>query len=124
MSAFMLSKTHIDALVTYATGGGPYRVSGEDPQKLGKMLWEQNHRSVNWRYRDNAPVPPYRYSPYIKPLQAVAVLKMCDCYDYQSCETDDYEKTDAARLIDAIRGKAVRSLPGYESAPWGLEDAA
>lgn len=121
MSAFIVSDDHIDFLVTYAIGGGPSRVSGEQPQKLGQMLLEQNYRSVNWRYNDNAAVPTYVFRPFTGPMTPVGILKACQCYDYQSCETEDYEKTDAARLVDAIRSKAIRSLPGWENAAYEVQ---
>ena len=31
------------------------------------------------------------------------VLVACDCYDYQCCETDDYDSTPAALLVNAVR---------------------
>lgn len=120
MSAFIVEDDHIDFLVSYATGGGPYRASSESPQKLGQMLVDQNWRSVNFRYRENDPAPTYRYVPFTAPIRPVDVIKACDCYDYQACETEDYEETAAARLIKAIRSKAIRAaLPALESAKWG-----
>jgi len=122
MSAFIVSDTHINALVSYATGGGPFRVSDGNPQELGQMLVNENYRSVNYRYRERDEPHTFRYRPYIKPLKPVEVIKLCDCYDYQSCETDDYEKSEAYRLIQGIRSKALHLLPGYADAPWGLDD--
>ena len=121
MSAFIVADAHIDFLVTYAIGGGPSRVSGENPQELGQMLLDQNTRSVNWRYRDNAAAEKYVFRPFTGLMTPIAAIKLCDCYDYQACETDDYEKTEAARLVDAIRSKAIRALPGYDDAPWGID---
>lgn len=121
MSAFIVDDAHIDFLVTYAIGGGPSRVSGENPQKLGQMLVDQNTRSVNWRYRDNAAAATYVFRPFTGPMTPVAVIKACDCYDHQACETEDYEKTQAARLVDAIRSKAIRSLTGYDLEPWEVQ---
>lgn len=63
----------------------------------------------------------YKFKP--KVLTAVEVLKACDCYDYQSCETDDYHETTAAKLVDRIRKSAIGKLPGYEDAPWGITNA-
>ena len=51
-------------------------------------------------------------------LKPVDILKMCDCLEYQSCESDDWEQTLAFRLLNHIRRAAIRSLAGYEKAPW------
>jgi hypothetical protein len=51
-------------------------------------------------------------------LPAVSILKMCDCLEYQSCETEDYRATLAWELLNHIRKEAWRQLPGYEDAPW------
>lgn len=122
MSAFIVEDVHIDALVTYAIGGGPYRVTEDDPNKIGQMLVNQNCLSVNYRYGERSTPPQYRFRPYLKPLAPVAIIKLSQCYDYQACETDDYDRTEAARLMDAIRSKAIAALPGYDSAPWALRE--
>lgn len=51
-------------------------------------------------------------------LKPVDILKMCDGLEYQSCETDDWDKTLAYRLLTRIRKAAIHELPGYEDAPW------
>jgi hypothetical protein len=57
-------------------------------------------------------------------LGNVDILKMAHCLDYQSCEIDGWEKTLAFRQLERIKYAAVSSLPGYDDAPWGWEDAA
>lgn len=52
-------------------------------------------------------------------LPAVAILKACDCLEYQSSETDDWYTSDAKILVDAIRENAIDELPGYAEAHWG-----
>lgn len=37
---------------------------------------------------------------------------------YQSCETPDYQETNACKLVDLIRHYAIEALPGYEEAKW------
>lgn len=96
------------------------------------VLYQENVRSVATRYpndtRDNLPGPCAdaghvtitgrdECSAKLR-LAPVAILKMCDCLEYQSCETDDYRQTVAFELLDRIRGAAISALPGYEDAPW------
>lgn len=95
------------------------------------LLYQENIRSVRARYPDDkwSDLP----GPTIKPLHivvspeeayrmrllpAVALLKLCDCLDYQSCETDDWHQTPAFELLDLIRRAAIHALPGYDKAPW------
>lgn len=122
MSAYIVSDATIDALVTFAIGGGVYRVTSENPQKVGQMLVNENYRSVNHRYREKELAHTYTFKPMTRHLSPVTILKLCDCYDYQACETEDYEATDAAKMIDGIRHRAIRTLSGYDDAPWGLHD--
>ena len=96
------------------------------------VLYAENVRSVGARYpEDTFESMP---GPIDKPeqihitardetlaiyrLKPVEILKMCDCLEYQSCETDDWETTVACRLWNAIRRAAIRALSGYEDAPW------
>lgn len=99
------------------------------------MLWDANVASVQHRYptckRDDLPgVIGERYE-FRGPLPcwnlrhdlvAGAVLKACDCYSYQSCERDDWEASEAHAFIDSLRNAAWRSLPSYETAPWGFPE--
>ena len=95
-------------------------------------LYRENIRSVRGRYPEDKwdDLP----GPIVKPLHIVvdsrdqtlakyrpspvAILKMCDCLEYQSCETEDYRQTVAFALLDSIRRAAIRRLVGYEDAPW------
>jgi len=56
---------------------------------------------------------------------ATQIVKCCDCYDYQACETADYKTTEAAKLVDKIRedsvfvgGRTKGEL--YDQMTWGL----
>lgn len=56
-------------------------------------------------------------------LPAVSILKMCDCLEYQSCESDNWRETVAYRLLNSIRRAAIRELVGYDDAPWDFSVA-
>jgi hypothetical protein len=49
----------------------------------------------------------------------VQVIKAADCYAYQSCESDDWEKTEAYSFIESLKASAMRALTGYDGAEWG-----
>jgi hypothetical protein len=56
------------------------------------------------------------------PFEALQVLKACACYAYQSCEHSGWEASEAHAFIQALKDKAVRTLPGYGDAVWGAPD--
>ena len=128
MSAFIVSETHIDALVTYAVDRKVSfyfahvrtEITAHNAEEIGRVLINENVRSVNHRYRENKSMA-YRFKRFNTPLTAVEAIKACHCLDYQSCETDDWESTKAFSVLRAIEASAMRSLPGYEKAPWGID---
>jgi hypothetical protein len=98
MSAWIVSKKHIDTLVL----GLIERelIQSEQADEIGLMLWRENHRSVNARYGETSDTPNYTYSKKnAEKLSAVALRKQISCYDYQSCETSDYSETASAKMV-------------------------
>lgn len=51
-------------------------------------------------------------------ITPVQILRLIDCLDYQSCETDNWPQTLAFRQLNWIRGAAIGRLPGYDDAAW------
>jgi hypothetical protein len=133
MSAYIVSHATLNAMLTFgARGDDPLRLqldgaplyfdSPDDLQRAAAILLAENVRSVKARYGLRAQPEPitFRYCHTEAHLAPVQVLKLCDCFDYQACETGDYPETAAARIVAAIRVKATRALPGYRRAEWGL----
>ncbi len=132
MSAFICNQYHINVMLS----GLPERTQKhiflnektyefskvEDMQELGQILVNENYRSVNHRYNEeNTPeifVFQRNLKRYFKPVE---VLKAVHCYQYQSCETDDWENSIAADLCDAITSRVSSRLPGYEDAAWEIQ---
>lgn len=52
----------------------------------------------------------------------VQILKLVQSLDYQSCETEDWPLTMAARQLQWIIGHVIRRLPGYEDADWSYDN--
>lgn len=173
MSAFVVDKAHIDAMIQ---AGIEFRLYGSDlswyhedqrheltlanADAVGAMLWGENARSVGYRYSYDGRVgyygpegaaeleadhgedlpgryvdvevapgvtidmpewaEPYAYKRYGNALKPVVVLKAIDCYEYQSCEHDEWAESEAHAFCHALRKRMIHSLPGYEDAPWGL----
>jgi hypothetical protein len=130
MSAFIVSDTHINALVRYASRhnvrafhGNPlamFQVK-DNEQAAAELLLAENVKSVNYRYRDNE-VMSITYDRGAPILTAIQAIKAAQCLRYQSCECDDFEESIAFKLIEAIIADAIPRLDGYESAQWGISD--
>lgn len=150
MSAFLVCKTHIDALLTAGLrldpSHGPLRwwypaidpnrdISGQNPGRyeltretagqVGAMLMAENQRSVNHRYDEDDWEPPYLFSELHGSPDPVVVLKAIGCYEYQSCEHDGWQASEAFQFCEALRRRAIRKLPGYSEGPgWEISDPA
>ena len=128
MSAYIVSDETISGMLSAIRfdkydGMHGYYFNGEwlalksNEKVIGQKLVDENYRSVNYRYSDNTE-PHVFQKKHVLPSQ-VEIIKLCACYDYQSCETDDWEKTEAHAIMTGLRELAITSLPGYEEATWG-----
>jgi hypothetical protein len=132
MSAWLVSKKHIDALV-YARGlndmrGG--RIDDIDNNELGRMLWRENMASMLARYGDaidEKVLADYHYDPVSagvligREFGPVYFIKAIHCYRYQSCEHDGWESSRSADYCKRLEQMLVHRLPGYDAAPWGID---
>lgn len=134
MSAYMVSDKHISAMLAAANPSYWAKNHGrfmhyhgqwkeyDSNQALGQILASQNRRSVNHRYAEGEPIPEFQFEGSIPAPEPVQLIKLCDCYEYQSCETDDWNKTEAHAISQALRECAIRSLPGYDEAAWDYDE--
>ena len=53
--------------------------------------------------------------------EGIQILKLAQSLDYQSCETDDWPLTLAARQLQWITSAVIRRLPGYDEAAWSFD---
>lgn len=131
MSAWTVSKKHIDLLVTLAAQA---ELLGDNTEtQLGQILWDENYRSVNCRYDENTPTPRYEFTPFnLSSLSTTAQIKQIKCYQYQTCETEDYDTTPSIILTDKLsklleadvkipKGKGIRDTAEWDTAPWGVD---
>ncbi len=140
MSAFIVGKVHIDAILRVAIVHIPgsqfhwyYHEEHRDltdPDAIGGRLVAENAASVHYRYPqdpiDGLPGPtdaywmkPYFYSPFGGRVPTVVEgLKLIKCYEYQSCEHPNWETSEAKAFCDALKEHLIRHLPGYDDAPW------
>lgn len=130
MSAYVVDVTYIHELVTaamhmkvygrYAQHRGHETVTDENATEFGRMLWAENFRSVSTRYRDPASnmeaVASYKFRLVLASPGHVA--KHLACYEYQSCECDDWEDSNARRFCSGLAAELLKRLPGYAETQW------
>lgn len=63
---------------------------------------------------------PYRYTEPRRSFSPVAILKAIDCYEYQSCEHDEWRESQAFTFCRALRSWCIGKLEGYEAADWEI----
>lgn len=130
MSAFIVTDSHINALVRYASrhkvgvsyGATVMRLNAFDnEQAVAEILLGENVKSVNYRYRDNE-VMSITYDRGAPILTAIQAIKAAQCLRYQSCEHPEFENSLADKFIEAIIADAIPRLEGYDTAQWAIYD--
>ncbi|WP_063129866.1 hypothetical protein [Nocardia fusca] len=117
MSAFIVSNGHIDVVVNAIAQYGitPNDARRLDYRALGQLLWDENVRSVDHRYRESNPRDRYVLHTTEGDLDPVAVLKAVDCYVYQSCEHPGWADSDAHTWMTRLREAIYTATPGYRT---------
>lgn len=140
MSAWIVSKGHIDRMVSTALAWE--LISVEHATAIGRTLWVENLKSVAERYPDDKSgersgsgetdkeIKSYEFTAEVPPLTPVEMMKAIHCLDYQSCEHDGWPESVACKLLTefiaevlARTGSTIDQssrLPGYDEAPWGF----
>lgn len=134
MSAFLVGRNHISFLIyaalEYSRGGsftyghsaaGHKTLTIDNASSTGNMLLLENYKSLECRYEERADEREVfgEYLEHVYDLDAVQVLKAVGCYEYQACEHDDWEASEAHAFCEALRHVAISHLPGYDAAEWG-----
>lgn len=147
MSIFLVSKTHIDALVTAGVQWG--LVDERDAGPVGGELWALN--LMAWAPRgeasdvENEMVSGYQFEALAGDPSAgsgpVIVHKLATGYSYQASEATDWAGSEAETYVAALQAEALSRWKGssggdeaqmlaalrrsevYEAAPRSLSDA-
>jgi hypothetical protein len=140
MSCFVVNDYHVSALVAWAIRQG--LDMDASPDSVAHALASANRRAYSERYQGRYDSELVAFGGLDRSagadLAPVAIVKACDCLDYQASDWSRWNDSDAFGYLVAIRRAAValadpaavaasgRALPGYDSAPWCLDkpDAA
>jgi hypothetical protein len=124
MSAWIVSRDHIDLLLT-AAAAWEVTAPGETDQ-TGRVLWKENLASVAYRYphdRDgdrpgpidfrDRHVDTYRFQPYPGPVDPEVVAAAAASLAYQSCEHPGWSSSAAYRWITHLHEQATARVAAY-----------
>lgn len=88
-----------------------------DYERVAQLLINQNYRSVNYRY--DTKKKPRKFEHVLRepllvsfstPYSLYALYKSIACYEYQSCETPDYNKSDIHRALMALTSEITNRV--------------
>lgn len=148
MSAYMVSKPHIDLLLSVAAFGpkdsrwdggprwGPDACLGfEQLAEIGQAMVDENLRSILSRYPDchdnleaiPGPIEQYWAVPYaheergikLTPVEAIVAVRG---YMYQACEHPEWPDSHVRQWCESLLLHLLSSLPGYGAAPWEWDE--
>lgn len=139
MSAFVVSHKHINTLLSWANRNQVSTVTLEqggridwsqvaDLQRAAEILLDENERSVATLYKavssggqlltEEAKITFQFETAHLEP---VAIIKACQCYDYQADNAPGYAGGDASRIVAFIQSRAIQLLPGYKQVDWEIQ---
>ena len=135
MSAYIETFAHINYIAQYAVkrqehfhpSPFSYYYQGERKiptvDEIGQILWDENYRSVNYRYNEDNKAPIFVSMSNTRSYDPAQIFKAINSLEYQSCETDDWDQTEAAAILDAIRRKACHFIiDQHGSVAWTLDN--
>lgn len=138
MSAWICPDAHINVIVSYFVGQGIYEglwfeldgnyqyLTKENAGIVAQKLHAENVRSVNARYREETSdeYTGWQYHPQVRELYSEAdIAQALNSYDYQSCETDDYHETWAAKTVNLMRKDLLRQITdNVETDTWCIDE--
>jgi hypothetical protein len=136
MREWMVSDAHIDALVNawvrFDQGhsvtcdgedeGHTFRLTSQTATRLGQKLLAEYRCDANDRDNKDDGAPTYRFTPMTEDPDPVVILKLISYYERQSCGHRGWETSEARKFCEDLRLACIRALPGYDAAPWRIDD--
>ena len=127
MSMYVVSCKHINALVNHIDQQTLQYYGFKSIQDIGRELLAENVTAACDRYSDLSPETAQQnfsgesgYSYTLETVPALHALSLLSGYEYQACESADWEKSKARDICERLRLALIRKLPGYDAAPWSI----
>ena len=133
MSAWNVSDKHINSILSWGINNEVFLhiyktvLTAENALKFARILRKENQHSITCRYGNPDVLDPIKFNLVDLDecgFNCVTILKLCDCYVYQACESDDYKESRAISIVNCIRAAIITEmsseLAGWNEAPWGI----
>lgn len=139
MSCFVVNDYHVNALVAWAVRQG-LPLGAVSPDALAHELASANRAAFHQRYAgdysDESPAFEGFERVDASHLPPLAVVKACDCLEYQASDWSSWRESEACAHLAAIRAAALamatggrylgadapaHALPGYAAHHWELQ---
>lgn len=139
MSAYIMHEDEINTIVGYFLKPHNFNVHGtgawlkigdryenlnaENAREVGKILFDENVRSVESRYNSNEKHEyRFRFIANASKRPVGNIAGALDCLEYQSCETDDYHQSNAWEIMGMLRKELLKEIAEKEGTyTWGIE---
>lgn len=125
VSASLLGQLLLDACV--ASVRSRYRGASSDACELLKARDAWYEEPYIWQpclQGDTEPAVPGRPTIIPPPATTVVIAKQVAHYEYQCDDHDGWEQSQARAFCGALSDALLRSLPGWDSAPWGIDNGS
>jgi len=114
MSAFIVEAEVIKAVALRISTPHCGRPDVKVAERVANTLNEQNHASVNYRYNEDYDVETLTISNRellkLSAVSLASVVSAAACINYQSCDTKDYEDTEAGKLLHTFLRESAHKL--------------
>ena len=135
MSAFLCDEQHIGQLALKIYDLKLFKVThGKlSPRGIAAAMAHENIQSLKSRYGDiEFFLGAMTVEEYMQGcedateskdlnLKPVDIVKMAQCYAYQSCEHPEWRSSQPKRWVRDIEADFIRTSPGYNDAQWGYD---
>lgn len=127
MSAYVVTTKHINALINHIANTELSYYGFTSTLEIGRELLRENIAGVCDRYSDMTPETAQQdfsgetgFSFALVTVPALHALSLLSGYEYQACESSNWETSKARAICDRLRSTLIRKLPGYSDAPRSL----
>ena len=137
MSAFLMSNDEFNTIISHfidpnnRTGEGAWLkigdrydyLSAQNSAEVAEILRAENVRSISAKYGDGN-VEPYEfeYIPSARKRPVGNIIGALDCYEYQACESDDWNESNALEIVQGLRKHLLKTIAEKDDTyTWGIE---
>jgi len=127
MSAYIVEENHIEYLVDVMTNARhgikdywEHDLGVKTAREVGQLLWDENYRSVNYRYGEKDKAPEFHYRRKCYDFDPLQVLHSISCYEYQTCEHPEWKDSNVKKLLSRLKSRMINILT--DGKIWGAPE--